>query len=234
MRKEISGILVVFLVIFTLVSLVSYSPYDPSINNAADAGQIHNLFGIAGAHVAGLFIGLFGLGAFWIPFLLMLISVNLLSGKATGRSILITLGGGFLLVVVTGALFAFGGHQITLFEKAFSSGGIVGTPLHHLVTKMANRVGAALIFIVLFIVALILTTGFSLVAFSKQSLLFIQRILKQIQASWVKFRLRPKKTKKLMVKKAPPPKRSFKKVIIEKKKKTAPGQKCGGTQTAGL
>ena len=226
MRKEISGILVVFLVIFTLVSLVSYSPYDPSINNAADAREIRNLFGIAGAHVAGLFIGLFGLGAFWIPILLMLISVNLLSGKATGSSILTTLGGGLLLVVVTGALFAFGGHQITMFEKAFSSGGIVGIPLHHLVTKVANNVGAALIFIVLFVVALILTTGFSLVAFSKLSLQFIQKILKQIEAAWVKFRQRPKKPKKLVVKKASRPKRPAKKVVIGKKKKPVPVRKA--------
>ena len=175
MRKEIFGILIVFLVIFTLVSLLSYSPYDPSINNASGSGKIHNLFGFAGAHVAGFFIGLFGIGAFWVPFLLMVISVNLLSGKATGNSILITLGGGFLLVVITGALFAFGGHKVTLFEKAFTSGGIVGIPLHHLLTKVSNSVGAALILIVFFIVGLILTTGFSLVAFSKKIMGLINR-----------------------------------------------------------
>jgi len=230
MRKEISGILVVFLVIFTLVSLVSYSPYDPSINNAAGTDNIHNLFGIAGAHVAGLFIGLFGLGAFWIPFLLMLISVNLLSGKATGNSILITLGGGLLLVVATGALFAFGGHQITLFDKAFSSGGMVGIPLHHGVTRIANSVGAALIFVVLFVVALILTTGFSLVGFSKQCLLFIQKIVKQVESLWMKFYQRPKKSQKLLVKKATPPKGPARKVVIGKKKTPVPFKKAAAEQ----
>jgi len=230
MRKEISGILVVFLVIFTLVSLVSYSPYDPSINNAAGTDNIHNLFGIAGAHVAGFFIGLFGLGAFWIPFLLMLISVNLLSGKATGNSILITLGGGLLLVVATGGLFAFGGHQITLFDKAFSSGGMVGIPLHHGVTKVANSVGAALIFVVVFVVALILTTGFSFVGFSKQCLLFIQKMVKQIESLWMKFYPQPKKLQKLVVKKASPPKRPARKVVIGKKKTPVPFKKAAAEQ----
>lgn len=225
MRKEIFGILVVFLVIFTLVSLVSYSPYDPSINNAAGSGEIRNLFGFAGAHVAGLFIGLFGLGAFWIPFLLMLISVNLLSGKATGSSILTTLGGGLLLVVVTGALFAFGGHKITLFEKAFSSGGIVGIPLHHVFTKVANSVGAALIFVVLLIVGLILTTGFSLVGFSKQTLMLIKKTLKQIETAWLKFSERRKKAKKLVVTKKQRPKRPLKKIAIQKKKAPVPVKK---------
>ena len=64
MRKEIFGILLFFLVIFTLISLLSYSPADPSINNARASGQINNLFGAVGAHLAGMLIGLFGLGAF--------------------------------------------------------------------------------------------------------------------------------------------------------------------------
>ncbi|MBT8374433.1 MAG: DNA translocase FtsK 4TM domain-containing protein, partial [Deltaproteobacteria bacterium] len=34
MRKEIIGILLFFVVIFTLISLVSYSPKDPSLFHA--------------------------------------------------------------------------------------------------------------------------------------------------------------------------------------------------------
>ncbi|MBW2644333.1 MAG: DNA translocase FtsK 4TM domain-containing protein [Deltaproteobacteria bacterium] len=63
MRKEIVGILLFFLVVLTLISLLSYSPTDPSINNATSAGHIHNFFGLFGAHMAGILIGLFGLGA---------------------------------------------------------------------------------------------------------------------------------------------------------------------------
>lgn len=225
MRKEIYGILVVFLVIFTLVSLLSYNPYDPSINNAAGSGKIHNLFGFAGAHVAGFFIGLFGLGAFWIPILLMLISVTLLSGKATGSSIITTLGGGLLLVVVTGALSAFGGHKVTLFETAFTSGGIVGIPLHHLLTKVANSVGAALILIVLLIVGLILTTGFSLVAFCRQIVTQIQNMLELIETAWQKFHQRNKRAKKLVVSKQKQSKRRTKEIAIKKKKAPIPVKK---------
>ncbi len=76
MRKEIVGILLFFLVIFTLISLLSYSPEDPSIHNAKAAGHIHNLFGLFGAHLSGILIGLFGLGAFWIPVLLLFASIG--------------------------------------------------------------------------------------------------------------------------------------------------------------
>ena len=76
MRKEIIGVLLFFLVILTLISLLSYSPTDPSIHNARTTSQIHNLFGLFGAHMSGFMIGLFGLGAFWIPILLLLTSIH--------------------------------------------------------------------------------------------------------------------------------------------------------------
>jgi S-DNA-T family DNA segregation ATPase FtsK/SpoIIIE len=76
MRKEIVGIIFFFLVIFTLISLLSFSPEDPSIHKARAGGEIHNLFGSLGAHVAGALIGLFGIGAFWIPLLLLLASIQ--------------------------------------------------------------------------------------------------------------------------------------------------------------
>ena len=81
MRKEIIGILLFFLVIFTLVSLLSYSPADPSINNTRAVGPIQNMFGIMGAHVSGFLIGLFGLGAFWIPILLLIASLQILGSQ---------------------------------------------------------------------------------------------------------------------------------------------------------
>jgi S-DNA-T family DNA segregation ATPase FtsK/SpoIIIE len=76
MRKEIIGILLFFLVIFVLGSLLSYSPADTSINNAKAVSNIHNLFGVFGAHMAGILIGLFGLGSFWIPVLLLFSSIH--------------------------------------------------------------------------------------------------------------------------------------------------------------
>ena len=110
MRKEITGILLTFLVIFTLISLLSYHQADPSINHArAVAGansDVQNLFGTLGAHVAGLLVGLFGLGAFWVPILLLLCSLCFFSSRPTNAVIPIALGG-LLLLVTTGSLLAF-------------------------------------------------------------------------------------------------------------------------------
>ena len=105
MRKEIIGIFCFFLVIFTLISLLSFSPDDPSIHNAKASGEIHNLFGRLGAHLAGVLIGIFGLGAFWIPLLLLLTSIHFFGDHPTKAKIS-TLIGGILLVVTTGSLLA--------------------------------------------------------------------------------------------------------------------------------
>ncbi|MGD9239784.1 MAG: DNA translocase FtsK 4TM domain-containing protein, partial [Desulfobacterales bacterium] len=128
MRKEIVGIFCFFLVIFTLISLLSFSPNDPSINNAKVTGSIHNLFGVVGAQVAGLLTGVFGLGAFWIPLLLLLTSIHFFGDHPTQAKIS-TLIGGILLVVTTGSLLAMRQNAYVLFGSQFSAGGLVGIPL---------------------------------------------------------------------------------------------------------
>ena len=115
MRKEIIGIVLFFLVIFTLISLLSYSPQDPSINNARATGEIQNLFGRFGAHVAGALIALFGVGAFWLPILLLLLSVQF-SGETPEAVLYQRIVGGLLLIVTTGSLIAFYSNNLNSDE----------------------------------------------------------------------------------------------------------------------
>ncbi|MDH3882159.1 MAG: DNA translocase FtsK 4TM domain-containing protein, partial [Desulfobacteraceae bacterium] len=144
MRREITGILLFFLVILTLISLLSYSPADPSINNARAAGHIHNFFGIFGAHLADILIGLFGLGAFWIPILLLLTSIHIFGGHP-GKAIILTLIGGIILMITTGSLLALKHNHIIIFGSKFSSGGIIGIPLKSFLIKYSNVVGGTII-----------------------------------------------------------------------------------------
>ncbi len=48
MQKEFCALFIVFIVLFLLVSLISYSPIDPSVHNAGSDEQIQNSFGISG------------------------------------------------------------------------------------------------------------------------------------------------------------------------------------------
>jgi len=166
MRKEIAGIVLFFLVILTLISLLSYSPSDPSIHTAASDKKIHNLFGLFGAQLAGFLVGLFGIGAFWIPILLLLSSIHFF-GDHPKNAILTTLAGGVLLIITTGSLLAFNQKTVQIFGQPFSSGGMLGMPLKAFFTTYTNTTGGFITLLVIWTIGFILATRFSLVAFSR-------------------------------------------------------------------
>ena len=166
MRKEILGVILAFALIFTAVSLLSYHPSDPSINHAGASGEVHNLFGPAGSHVAGVLVYLFGVGAFWIPVVLLITTLNIL--KEYPRSaILVTLLGGLLLVITTGGLLAGFKNHYLLFGRRFSSGGIIGIPLADVVGKYGGNTGGFIFLLSAWTIALIMTTRLSLIALLK-------------------------------------------------------------------
>jgi S-DNA-T family DNA segregation ATPase FtsK/SpoIIIE len=195
MRKEIVGIFCFFLVIFTLISLLSFSPGDPSIHNAKAGGSIHNLFGVLGAHVSGALIGLFGLGAFWIPLLLLLTSIHFFGDHPTQAKIS-TLIGGILLVVTTGSLLATRQNAYVMFGSHFSAGGLVGIPFKSFLIKYTNFSGALIILILLWIVGFILATGFSLIAFSLRCWDWISAIADHVMTLYLKWKGRRERSKK--------------------------------------
>jgi len=214
MRKEFIGIILFFLVILTLVSLLSFTPADPSINHAKASGEIHNLFGLVGAHISGFLIGLFGIGSFWIPLLLALSFVRMF-GEYSSREILPALAGGILLVVTTGGLFAFKGHSITLFDNKFSSGGIVGFALNDFLKAYTNNTGSIVIIFLFMVTGLMLATKFSPAVFLKICFSLTVRIYRRVAALLVIWQARIKKRKTSTEKKAISARKKEAKIKIE-------------------
>jgi S-DNA-T family DNA segregation ATPase FtsK/SpoIIIE len=87
----------------------------------AVAATVQNLFGVFGANFAGILVGLFGIGAFWIPFLCLLGSI-LFFGKNPGQAMLPLAAGGILLIVTTGSLLAFSNRTTICFSAAVLRG----------------------------------------------------------------------------------------------------------------
>ncbi len=195
MRKEIGGLILFFLVIFSLISLLSYSPTDPSIHHAASNGKIHNLFGLLGAHLAGLLIGLFGLGAFWIPVIFLLTSIHIL-GDHPQKTILLSISGGVLLTITTGALLSVQQHHYFLFGTRFSAGGLAGIPLKDLLIAAANTTGGTTILALVWIIGFILATGFSFQSFFIRCRQVAESTFERINTACLKFRERRKKARK--------------------------------------
>lgn len=183
LQKEILGILCFFLVIFSLVSLMSYHPDDPGFNHAADWRQVHNFFGVAGAYAAGLMLDLFGVGAFWIPVFLLMASLRFYTHDSALSPWLMA-SGAILLIVGTGAVSSLFKDSYLIFQTPYPAGGILGYPMMAVFEKYANRSGAILIFAVMLAIGFIMATGISLVAVFRNALR-----LAVLLADWIRTRV---------------------------------------------
>ena len=160
-QREILGIFLFFLVLFSLVSLLSFHPADPSLFSDG-RGPAENLFGLMGAHLSGLVLGLFGTGGFWTPFLLLMVSYQ--AFRRRGRDEMLALAGGtVLLLIATGGFFALWRDQYPLFGVSVPAGGLVGAAVRDVTLRYAGPVGAAVGLFLLMVIGFLLATGLSLV-----------------------------------------------------------------------
>jgi S-DNA-T family DNA segregation ATPase FtsK/SpoIIIE len=195
MRKELIGIFLFFLVIFTLMSLLSYNPSDPSLNNAKEATEVHNLFGVVGSNIAGIFVGLFGIASFFIPATILFVSIRFF-GDYTKRIILLTLGGGFLLLISTGGLLAFHKNCFDIFGREFSSGGVIGISLNSFLAGYLNVTGSFVVLAVLWIVGFVLATGLSAAGILNRLMGAIMAASERIATFYLKWKERREKSAK--------------------------------------
>ncbi len=165
MKKELYGIFLFFLIILTAVSLFSFHAADPSVGNGVShvPDKIHNLFGLVGAHTAGFFVYLFGLGSLWVPLVLSLLGLWYLKEKSI-KVIWLTLAGGLMLMVSTGAIFYLFRASYRFSNTTMPSGGVVGTAVTNFLLTYANITGCIIVLAFVVVVGFVLATGISIKA----------------------------------------------------------------------
>ena len=199
MKKEIVGILFFFLVVFSLISMLSFTPDDPCLFfHAGASGSVQNLFGVFGANFSGILVGLFGIGAFWFPFLCLLGSV-LFFGKQSNRALLTLAVGGIVLIVTTGSLLALKQNHYQIFGSQFSAGGIVGISFKSFIVRFSNPAGGSIILILAWLIGFIMATGFSVVAFYRRFKATNSVFFVKMANAYIKWRERRQKSRRLKV-----------------------------------
>ena len=225
MRKEILGLVWLALGIFLLVCLLSYSSDDPSFNNNLNPDRINNLVGVFGAHLADLLYQAFGLTALLWPLGCLHLAWRWLKfSEVHFRATRLV---AFLLLQITlGGLLALRFSEVPLFGSRINeAGGAIGRVLVQLLSRYLNLSGAAIILIVFFLVALILSTRFSLVLFIDGILQrFGRRLELRREARLARADLRRKTEKTFEIKSPtiipPEPKKLIEKKAKGNKKKT--------------
>jgi len=188
MKKELLCIVLFFLIVLTCVSLFSYNIIDPCVGNNffSTPEHVKNAFGLVGAHFAGFFIFLFGLGAFWIPVVLLFTSVWIIKERSV-KIIYLTLAGSFLLMICTGGMLFLFKDNYNLLNTTISSGGIIGVFITSFLLKYANIAGTIIILTFFLILGFILTTGISILTFGLFVKLKTMNILKTINSDFQEF-----------------------------------------------
>lgn len=75
--REVAGLVLIFLFLFSCLSLATYSAQDPGFNQRISPGYgIQNQAGLVGAYLAGLFVDFFGLGAWLLPFFMLWLALG--------------------------------------------------------------------------------------------------------------------------------------------------------------
>lgn len=154
--QEIVFVAIALLSSFTLVSLASFSPFDPSpYNYSFPPREAQNLCGQVGAYLAGYLIYNLGGLAFILPLPGLWMSLQNLKGqpKAFGKS---RLAGWFLacICLMTGG--QQWGKELSFEGFAYLPGGAVGFYLHKYVSQSLGLVGFYLLLLALSLFASLL------------------------------------------------------------------------------
>jgi len=159
LRHEVVGILLVALGTFLLLSLVSYSPLDPSFftYTSAKMKEINNWMGIVGAYISGLLFQGFGFSSFLVPFVLGIFAVSFIL-RWEWQYLWVKLSGWLVLLLSISSLL---GLWLKSLHQDPLVGGFVGEIISGSLVRYFNLLGASVLLLVLLILSFVLGTGLS-------------------------------------------------------------------------
>ncbi len=198
---EIGGIALLGFSLYVLISLLSYTPHDPSFNAIDNlSGGVRNWGGEVGAYGADILLTYIGITSYTIPFLLFILSVELMVKKRLNMAPLRPFF--FLLLIITlSGLISIIMGRVGLFGVELESGGIVGKVLNLLLIRYFNRAGAILILSICFLIFGVLTTGLSIVRLVSITGGIVTHIFNSIWTSVIVYLERKRRGKELTRKK---------------------------------
>ena len=159
LNRELWGSVALVAACFAVLSLVSYSPLDRSINVPSGSQDPANLGGLVGAYLADVLLQGLGLTAYLLPVVLALLAVRLFRREPRGLGILKVLGYGMLFWGLT--LLVSLVHEVDLARE---SGGILGGFSREFLTELFGYAGTCVITLFLLLTAFMLMSQTSMMS----------------------------------------------------------------------
>lgn len=158
--NEAGALVLLFISAALMLSLISYHPGDPSFNTASGAVRPQNLIGYAGSYISDFALQIFGLAAYALPVMILVLAWRWLQSKEIESSMIKVLGASLLLISVCTAFSLF--PDAHMFSGHIAVGGVLGLLTADYLLDVANLTGAALFTGICLIVSLYLISKFSM------------------------------------------------------------------------
>ncbi len=163
--NEAVGFVYLFAGIFLAAALATYHPGDASWNTAAPPlHKPENLTGRVGAHLADLLLQLFGLGAFALPILALLLSWRWFRSRPVEAPLVKLFGALSLVAFVSAALSM--GPDFRPIGGVIPAGGTLGVLFAAVLVEAMNTTGALLFTATAILISLYLVSKFSMAVLS--------------------------------------------------------------------
>jgi DNA segregation ATPase FtsK/SpoIIIE, S-DNA-T family len=184
--NEAVAVVFLFAGLFVFFSLASYHPLDPSWDTVTGAAKAANLTGRVGAFTSDLCLQAFGLAAYAMPVLILLLGWKWIRSSPIQAPIAKTVGA-FMLVGATCAAFGLTGWKP--ISDAIPAGGLAGSLIADNLVSSLNLMGAWLFTAAAWIVSIYLVSTFEV---SRLALWFSGPIAwsHALGARWIDWRTR--------------------------------------------
>jgi S-DNA-T family DNA segregation ATPase FtsK/SpoIIIE len=194
LKNEIIGIVLLFVSIFFIFSVVSYTPTDPSFFNSTPDTRVDNFGGKTGAQLSAILFNLFGYSSYVILFYFLFMTTYFFFNRKIRN--VITKSAGYLLLLVSFSAFISVIKPYATIDKAeIKSGGIIGYFIDEFFRGQLKGFFTALLFLVLIFIALVLIARMSLrkiaMFMARVSIKLAEKVtvfVKEQYAKWEKYR----------------------------------------------
>jgi S-DNA-T family DNA segregation ATPase FtsK/SpoIIIE len=161
--NEMLGLVVLVAAGLLLLSLVSYTPTDPSFNTSgvlAGSRPAHNWTGLVGAYSSDLMLQVLGIAVVFVPLVLIRIGTSWMRSKSVGSPNAKLVGLGLWLVFAPATISLLPGHL--LWRHALPIAGVEGRLLADAMIHLVNLPGTIILCTLMVALSLYLTTTFML------------------------------------------------------------------------
>lgn len=154
--RDLVGLVFLFLSIYTIISLLSYHPTDPSFFTVTNSGP-QNWGGIIGSYYSALLLQVFGAAVPAIAVLFIFFSIGTFR-KITRLAWVVMSANNLFLLVATCALLGVMEHPFEFRDDKFSYGGVIGAYFSGFFKQYLSLYGTALLACFLLFFAISLST----------------------------------------------------------------------------